>query len=199
MSVKPSYLLMGGAGGLFLWSGLKNKSVTSVFRQVIGGNSPVNARSNPSLISPGGIGLGSGGAGSGSDIAADALQYVGQGYIYGGPSQPGRWDCSSFVSYVLGHDLGYSLPGGTWAQVTNSGNAHGPTTLSYLPWNGASVIPRNQVSAGDLLMWQTHIGIAINNTQMISALNAANGTEVTGITGPTGEVLFPKRLNTVTS
>jgi cell wall-associated NlpC family hydrolase len=193
---------MAGVGGLFLWSGLKNKSVTSVFRQLIGGKSPISAASNPSssgLVSQGGIGVGSGGAGSGSAIAADALQYVGEGYIYGGPSQPGRWDCSSFVSYVLGHDVGYSLPGGTWAQVTNNGTSHGPTTLSYLPWNGASVISRDAVSAGDLLMWQTHIGIAVNNTQMVSALNAAIGTQVSDITGPTGEVLFPKRLNAVIS
>jgi cell wall-associated NlpC family hydrolase len=194
MSIKVSNLLLAGAGGIFLWSAIAGKSITSVFREIIGGNSPTSA-SNANTIQYG-YGSGTtGGTASGSAISQDALQYVGEGYIYGGPSQPGKWDCSSFVSYVLGHDLGHSLPGGTWTQVTNNGSSHGPSTLSYLPWTGASSIARSSVAAGDLLMWQTHIGIAISNTQMVSALNQSLGTQISSISGPTGEVLFPKRLN----
>ena len=43
MPVKPGLLLLAGAGGVLLWSGIKGKSVTSVFRQLIGGDTPQSA------------------------------------------------------------------------------------------------------------------------------------------------------------
>jgi cell wall-associated NlpC family hydrolase len=205
MPVKAGYLFLTAGGVIFLWSGLRGKSVTGVMRAVIGGENPASAANANTVLGATGTttglsgnGVGTGGAGSGSAIAADALQYVGHPYVYGGPSNPNNgWDCSSFVSYVLGHDLSYALPGGTWSQVTSNGAAHGPIAAQYLLWSGASVIPRNQVQAGDLLCWQTHVGFAANNTQMISAYDPADGTVVTPINGagPTAEVLVCKRVN----
>jgi hypothetical protein len=43
MPVRPGLLLLAGAGGVLLWSGIKGKSATSVFRQLIGGDSPATA------------------------------------------------------------------------------------------------------------------------------------------------------------
>jgi resuscitation-promoting factor RpfB len=45
MPVKAGYLLLGAGGGVLVWSGLKNKSVSSVFRQLAGGDSPASASS----------------------------------------------------------------------------------------------------------------------------------------------------------
>jgi hypothetical protein len=45
MPVKAGYLLLGAGGGVLVWSGLKNKSVSSVFRQLAGGDSPTGAKS----------------------------------------------------------------------------------------------------------------------------------------------------------
>jgi hypothetical protein len=45
MPVKAGYLLLGAGGGVLVWSGLKNKSVSSVFRQLAGGDSPSGATS----------------------------------------------------------------------------------------------------------------------------------------------------------
>jgi resuscitation-promoting factor RpfB len=41
--LKAGYLLLAAGGGVFIWSGLKNKSVSSAFRQLAGGDSPTGA------------------------------------------------------------------------------------------------------------------------------------------------------------
>ena len=112
---------------------------------------------------------------TGAQIAADAQQYAGKGYVYGGnASSPGRWDCSSFVSFVLGHDLGLPLPGGgTWGSPGYPPNAHGPVVTDYASWAGAGTVGTPQ--AGDLCCWvgagtAGHIGIAISPTQMITGM-----------------------------
>lgn len=138
---------------------------------------------------------------TGPVIAADAQRYKGAGYTYGGNgSAPGDWDCSSFVSYVLGHDLGMVLPGGgKYGSPGYPPSSHGPVVTDYANWGGAS--PVNVPAAGDLCCWvgagtAGHIGIAISGTQMISALNPSDGTTVTGIvgTGPSGSPLVYRRV-----
>lgn len=133
--------------------------------------------SGGSSSSSGGTGSSGGGAapGSTSAIAQDALKYVGAGYVFGGnASQVGHWDCSSFVSYVLGHDLGLPLPGGRWGDPGFPPHAHGPTTSNYLLWGTA--LNRNQVQAGDLVVWPTHMGIALSQTEIVAARTTASGT-----------------------
>src|SRR5215471_17844478 len=86
---------------------------------------------------------------TGTQIAQDAEQYIGLGYVYGGDaSQPGVWDCSSFVSYVLGHDLGLALPGGRWGEPGFPPTSHGPVVETYASWAGAQTVTAPQV--GDL-------------------------------------------------
>lgn len=43
MAVKGTYLIIAGIGAVFLWSGIKGKSVTSVVRLLIGGSDPSKA------------------------------------------------------------------------------------------------------------------------------------------------------------
>lgn len=45
MPIKAGYLLLSAGGGVLVWSGLKGKSVSSVFRQLAGGDAPQNAAS----------------------------------------------------------------------------------------------------------------------------------------------------------
>jgi Phage tail lysozyme len=48
MPIKAGHLLLAGGGGVFLWSGIKGKSISSVFRQLAGGDAPSGASSaNP--------------------------------------------------------------------------------------------------------------------------------------------------------
>lgn len=125
----------------------------------------------------GGVTTGPGASASGNAIADDALKYKGLGYVWGGnASSPGDWDCSSFVSYVLGHDLHINLPGGKWGDPGFPPHVHGPTTLNYLMFG--SPLNLNQVQAGDLIVSADHIGIAISGTQMISAQDPQLGTNI---------------------
>jgi len=137
-------------------------------------------------------------------ISGDALRYKGLGYVYGGPAaHPGDWDCSSFVSYVLGHDLGLKLPGGgSYGSPGYPPNAHGPVVISYSTWSGARAVRSPQ--AGDLCCWVGlgtggHIGIAISATRMISAYDTAQGTIETPIVGagPAGVPLVYRRVKGV--
>lgn len=140
-----------------------------------------------------------------SEIATDALRYKGVPYIYGrgGPPSVG-WDCSGFVNWVLGHDLGMTLPamvpGGPPIKNFN-GSWHGPVVVNYAAWTKATTI-KGPPSAGDLCIWPGigpggHIGIATGPDTMISALNPSLGTMVTQIqgAGPSGVPLMFRRVD----
>lgn len=210
----------GIAGFLLFWSGLKNQSITDVIREGLGGKTaqlqatgsfttqgpPVigvtsgSAASGSAANSAAGTTLGptvSGGSAQGSGIASDALRYKGAGYVWGGAPAKGvgNWDCSSFANWVIGHDEGLAIPG--YAAGKYSGSSHGPTTLSYLTWTGATTIGHkgSVAQAGDLAVWQTHMGICLGPDQMISAQDPANGTQVSAIDGfIPGELLYIRRL-----
>jgi hypothetical protein len=137
---------------------------------------------------------------TGTEIAQDALRYVGLGYVYGGDaSSPGVWDCSSFVSYVLGHDLGLGLPGGSWGEPGFPPHSHGPVVVSYADWNGAQTVTAPAV--GDLVCFvgigaSGHIGIVLGPNEMVSALNTDQGTVRTPIQGygPYGAPIVYRRI-----
>jgi cell wall-associated NlpC family hydrolase len=189
-----------GAGGVLVYAGWKGVSVPGALRAIIGGHTPASAPASAPITAaayatvPGAI-AGAAGSPAAAAIAADALRYQGAGYVYGGaPARGiGIWDCSSFANWVIGRDLGGAIPG--YAAGTYTGAAHGPATGDWLLWSGAQHIPRAQLAAGDIACWQSHMGIAISNTQMISARNSRDGTGVSGIDGfISGEVLFCLRL-----
>lgn len=130
---------------------------------------------------------------TGDQIAADALRYRGHPYTFGG------WDCSSFVSHVLGQDLHLTLPGGL--RGYRGPPPHGPVVLDYARWGGAVSSP----ARGDLAVWpgagaNGHMGIVLGPDQMISALNPAQGTAVTAIhgAGPPGITVIYRRVSGVT-
>jgi len=142
-------------------------------------------------------------AAGGAAILQDAKKYAGHKYVWGGPSNPkGGWDCSSFASYVLGHDEGYKLPGGkTWDQATSSGKTHGPTSGSFAGMPGAHKVSNSakDIQAGDLLVWPTHVGFGVGPGTMFSAYDTAKGTlqtpkDMQNASGPSGEKLTVLRL-----
>jgi cell wall-associated NlpC family hydrolase len=135
------------------------------------------------------------------DLAADALKYQGAGYEFGGVPATGigHWDCSSYINWCWGSDLGQSIPG--YAAGTYHGQVHGPVVLDYATWNGASTHGGNP-NRGDLCVWagigaSGHIGIALADNQMISALNHVQGTVVTPIQGygPAGVSVIFRTIN----
>jgi len=126
-------------------------------------------------------------------ITGAATRYRGRvPYVWGG-GNPGGWDCSGFVNWVLGHQLGLVLPGGIRGF---DGSTHGPVVGDYVTWGGAVTVPAPP-AAGDLCIWTGgdfggHIGFALGPRTMISALDPAAGTAVTPIAGegPPGPLIF---------
>jgi cell wall-associated NlpC family hydrolase len=211
MAIKGPEAVALAAGAVAVYLGVTGKSIKTSIQYLLSGKSLADVPADSALAinvqtgsstsasssASGQVGIGTP---TGVAIANDALRYAGHAYLYGGASGPdggSPWDCSSFVSYVLGHDMGLAIPGGSWAAQTNNGNSHGPSTLSYLVWSGCSTISKANAEAGDLVVWPTHMGIMINNTSMISALNESLGTMVTTAAGgaPTGEISIYRRLN----
>jgi hypothetical protein len=109
----------------------------------------------------------------------DAERFAGHPYHWGGASNPSRgFDCSSFVSYILGHDMGLPLPGGSWAATTGSGTSHGDTASQFLAMPGAMNMGHNpnNIQPGDLLVWPGHVGFGVGPGRMFSAYSTAAGT-----------------------
>jgi cell wall-associated NlpC family hydrolase len=190
MTVNGVALGAVAVGSVFTYAGLKGVSVPQAFQAIVQGKSPATLPQTAGIDTPvelppstdSSVG---GGTATGQAIANDALKYKGAGYVWGGPAdRPGNWDCSSFVSYVLGHDLNYTLPGGGhYGAAGFPPHQHGPTTTTYHGYGKS--ITRAQVGAGDLVVWPTHIGIAISNTTMISARSQTSGTGTSSIDGDT--------------
>lgn len=185
-------------GGLLVFSGIKGASLTDTVKAALGGNlnvtntEPLSASSDTPVA---------GGGGTGSDIVSTADQWIGHAYVYGGPSNPkDGWDCSSFVTYILGQ-CGIPVPGGTWGSVTQNGAEHGPVASDYLNWNGATTVTGDPTTykPGYLLCWETHVGFYNGAMQMISAYDTQSGTNIAGFTaGPSGEKLTVRSINGVT-
>jgi cell wall-associated NlpC family hydrolase len=199
MPIKAGYLLLAGAGGVAILSGVKGWSLSKTFRDIVGGTNPKNQKqANPitgAAYPVSGI-VGSSGGGTNSAIANSALEYVGFPYTWGGAPANGSGDCSSFVNMIVGWFNGRAIPG--YSAGTYSGQVHGPATLQWLVWGGCTTIPLSSAQPGDLAVWQTHMGIIVDNGQhMVSDLNPSLGTLETTISGaaPPGEVLRVRRLN----
>jgi hypothetical protein len=179
MPINGVALTAVATGSILIWSGIKGWNVLATTGQVISGKTPKGSDVNP-LTSPG-ANAGGGIINSPSDVANDAQKYNGHSYQYGGaPGKDGKspWDCSSFINWVIGHDFNHSIPGA----ANYDGTSHGPPTGLWAVWPGMQHISQ-EIHAGDIIVWATHMGIAISSTQMISALNSKLGTRVTEIHG----------------
>ena len=192
----PLALVAGGA--VLVYSGVENRPVADIFRAAARGQAPTPG---PMAADPsGGVQASGQATATGLAIAQDALQYKGAGYVWAGApgSGAGNWDCSSYANAVTGRDLRLAIPG--YPAGTYQGQAHGPATIQWLATTLCTTVGHSGAAAqaGDLCVWQTHMGIAIGGGQMISAQDPANGTQVSGIDGfIAGEVLFVRRLNAV--
>jgi cell wall-associated NlpC family hydrolase len=189
-----------GLGSLFAYAGLKGYSVPHAIQALVTGKAPsTGGQANP-VGTPTGGGPAGGGStslgiigGGASGLAAIAQSYVGKlTYVFGGPPPPGTVDCSSFASKCL-NQAGVSSPGGS----PYSASTHGPATVAYLTWGGATTVGHvaSVAQPGDLCVWQTHMGICIGGGQMVSARDPAEGVGIDNIAGDMpGEFLFVRRL-----
>jgi len=193
-------------GSGLLYAGVKGKSVPSLIQGFVQGKAPAAATAAPGAnLAPAPAASPATGSSAplanASQISSDAMKYQGAGYVWGGaPAKgAGNWDCSSFVNWVCGHDLGLPIPG--YPAGSYTGASHGPTTLVWLAWSGLETVSHDGSTAapGDLAIWQTHMGIVTGPNQMISAQDPANGTGVSAINGfIPGELLSIRRYKATT-
>lgn len=186
MAINGVALSSVAAGSLLLWSGIKGWNLTQTIGEVISGKVPKGSNVNALTTSDSSSAVGF----TSSNAANDALQYQGHAYSYGGaPGTSGQnpWDCSSFMNWVIGHDLKRSIPG--YANGSYNGSVHGPPTGSWIAW--MAHINANEAQPGDLVVSATHMGMVIGPNQMVSALNSKLGTKITPINGYfTGPIFY---------
>lgn len=96
-------------------------------------------------------------AATGQAIVDYACQFIGNPYVWGGTSLTNGADCSGFVQSVFAQ-FGISLPRTTWDME------HVGTPVSY-----------EQAIAGDLILYDGHVGIYMGNGQIVNAINSARG------------------------
>ncbi len=90
-------------------------------------------------------------SGNGSSVVEYAKQFIGTKYTYGGTSPSTGFDCSGFTSYVYKH-FGVSLP-------RTSGGQSGVGTA----------VSRDNLAAGDLVIYSGHVAIYVGGGQVIHA------------------------------
>lgn len=113
-------------------------------------------------------------ASNGQVIVDYACQFIGNPYVWGGTSLTDGADCSGFVQSVFAH-FGISLPRTTYDQI-NAG-----VEVSY-----------DQAMPGDLICYDSHIGIYIGNGQIVNAQNPEQGIGISPATYTT--ILSVRRI-----
>jgi hypothetical protein len=196
MPINGNAAAIGATGALFLWSGIRGIGVLASVQDLIQGHGPSTVQANPIAQTGGGGGGGDGGGflATNNQVATTAEQYQGQGYVWGGNgSRPGDWDCSSFFSYVINHDLGVPIPGFAAHEFGSGG--HGPTVAQYLIWSGAATVVQAHAQPGDYICFGvSHMGIYLGNGQMISAENPSLGTVVSSVAAQNQGLTVYRRL-----
>ena len=97
----------------------------------------------------------------GSDVAAFALQFVGNPYVYGGTSLTNGADCSGFVMSVYAN-FGVSLSRSSTSQRSD----------------GYAVDGLANAQPGDIICYSGHVGIYIGDNQIVHASTAKTGIKV---------------------
>jgi len=189
MPVKGTYLAVAGGGILLLWSGLNGKRWSDVLRSIIAGKKPSASLTAYTIQGTPGTAFDTASIG-GNGLASDFAQYVGRVPYKWGGGNPAGWDCSGAYNYTANHDMGISIPG--YAPHTFTGQTHGPPTVVYMAWlpGHATRVNASQVTADDICLWQTHMGVATSNTEYVSAYDTQDGTCIKPIHGggPIGEI-----------
>jgi hypothetical protein len=135
-----------------------------------------NGAVTPSATVLGLTGAGTTDAGSsvtGASVVADAEQYLGVPYQWGGTSATTGFDCSGLVQHVYG-DLGISLPRTSQEQVNV----------------GTPVDSIADAQPGDLVFFEPgasgpgHVGIYIGNGQMIDAPHTGTDVQIQSVGQP---------------
>lgn len=115
-------------------------------------------------------------SGNGSAVVNYAKQFIGIKYTYGGSSPSTGFDCSGFTSYVYKH-FGVSLP------RTSGGQSGAGTAVS-----------RNNLVAGDLVIYSGHVAIYVGGGQVIHAPRPGKSVCIVPLNQAAGTYLGARRV-----
>jgi cell wall-associated NlpC family hydrolase len=162
-----------GHGGYLVWAGGGSDTAEIVAQPIVGGGAepgasqpapvvePVNDDSTDTTELPAAPISGIGDA-----IVAEAMNYVGTPYVWGGTT-PGGFDCSGFTYYVVNKVAGNGLSRDMTVQVTSG---------SYV--DADNLVPGDLVFFQNTYAWGlSHVGIYAGGDQFVHA-----GSERTGVT-----------------
>lgn len=189
MALKASHLLLAGGGLVFVWSGVRGKRVTDVFRALIGGHNPAKL---PGVFGVAGVTPTAGSSTTATGIPGGAkgamlkfmLAQVGHPYLSQNPQRfgPTYYDCSGLV-YTAAHKAGINLP---------IAMAIASLEAVWFASQGNKIIrQQSQVITGDLLFFTGaepdsnvefppigHVGMATSPSEYVSAYDTRLGVVV---------------------
>jgi cell wall-associated NlpC family hydrolase len=190
MPIKAGHLLLAGGGGVFLWSGIKGKSISSVFRQLAGGDAPssaVNANGItgvPALTASTGSTPTSGGtapAGAAGEMLSFMESKVGHPYSENLSLRlgPEYYDCSGLV-WAAAQAAGINIP------KALSNTTGEPPYLAAHGWS--PITSESSVQEGDICFFVGadptevpgfgeigHVGMCSSVGTLVSAYDTAQG------------------------
>ena len=102
---------------------------------------------------------------TGQAVVDFACQFIGNPYVWGGTSLTDGCDCSGFVQSVFAN-FGVGTPRTTY-DMEGFGQA-----VSY-----------EEAAAGDIIVYDGHVGIYIGNGQIVNAIDEAHGINISSATG----------------
>lgn len=175
--VSGTAVALAGAGALLVYSGIRGVGITEAVRSLVqsgtlpagstGGripNSTTGGAPAGALDAGSPLAASSAAGGFGAQFAAACEAYVGKvRYVWGGET-PDGWDCSGMPTYVLVQRMGR----------TNLPNQVHTVCTEFMVWGGAVTIPEPE--PGALVLWPTHMGVAVDSERMVSAVNPSRGT-----------------------
>jgi hypothetical protein len=166
-------------GGLVVYASLTGRSFLQVARDLLSGKTPTplsKTSGNPVPSTSVSNALGVGGSGPtihGIDyvsILAAAKAQIGKPYAWSKANPYDGFDCSGLVNWVIGHDMGYQLPGDKVGAKKFDGQSHGPVVAQWLTTSLCTTMEAKYAQPGDLVIWGTsHIGFYNGNGTMVDA------------------------------
>jgi cell wall-associated NlpC family hydrolase len=199
MTINAGRLLLVGGGGVFVWSGIAGKSVSSVFRQLAGGDSPTTATganaiagesalsASASISTTGSAGYGTGATPSGSAPAGAAgtmlaffQSKVGLPYTEENPERfgPHEYDCSG-LCWAAANAAGIKF-----SQALALANLEPAVFIGH---GGTVVAKESSVQTGDICFFHGaapgpsqwgpigHVGMCSTPGTLVSAYDTAEG------------------------
>lgn len=171
---------MAAAGGLLLWTGITNRPIQSALQDLVAGRPPgtTGDPTGPSLADVqteldqvvgrsrefelGDPANRPAPTGALNTFMATIRAQIGKPYVWGAAG-PNAFDCSGLVTYAL---------------KAAGLDDRRRVTAQYLIWGGAYDVPRSDTREADLVCWSGHIGVAINQGQMIHAPSAGRPVQI---------------------